>query len=1025
MTSLTSAKLCFLPYCLVIFLYVSSPNWVAFPSATSTSHTEAKALLKWKANLFPKKALNSLTWYDPPTHNATNSSSSNPKQKTSPCTWTGVSCNAAGSVNRIDLSNRGIQGTLHEFSFLSFPNLEYLNLSLNELFDAIPPQISNLSKLHYLDLSVNELSGRIPPEINLLRNLTYLGLFANNLLGEIPNVIGNLKSLVDLELFSNNLSGLIPPNIGNLIKLNTLYLEDNHLSGLIPNEIGNLKSLVALGLSNNNLSGLIPPNIGNLIKLNGLYLYNNKLSGLIPKEMWNLKSLVNLDLGKNQLNGSIPVSIGDLRNLESFYLPDNHLSGPIPQEMENLKMLTNLQLRNNQFSGHLPQNICQGGKLTNFSVFRNYLTGLIPRSLKNCTSLFRVRLDHNQFTGNISEVFGVYPNLDFMDVSHNNLYGEISHNWQKCPKLTTLRLAGNNLTGSIPPEIGNATQIHELDLSLNHLVGLIPRGLGRLTFLVKLMLNGNQLLGRIPSELGSLTDLDYLDLSTNKFSDSMPSILGDLLKLYHMNLSNNKLSQAIPLQLGKLVQLNELDLSYNSLEGSIPSAISNMESLVALNLSHNNLSGSIPSSFEEMRGLSYVDISYNHLEGPLPNISAFREAPLERLKENKRLCGKVGALLPPCNAHGSKKDHKVILSVLAVFVLLSALFTFFFVIVQRKKKHQDTKQNHMHGEISLSVLNFDGKSMYEEIIRATEDFDSTYCIGKGGHGSIYRVNLSFGDIVAVKKLHLLWDGETEFQKEFLNEVRALSEIRHRNIVKFYGFCANKRHSFLVYEYLERGSLAAMLSKDEEAKEFGWSKRVNIVNGLAHALSYMHHDCLQPIVHRDISSKNVLLDSEYEACISDFGIAKFLNPDSTNWTAAAGTYGYMAPELAYTMEVNEKCDVYSFGVVTLEIIMGSHPRDVFSSLLSGAASSASSASPSLEMPISDVLDQRISPPTKQEAGEVVSLLNITFASLNPSPQSRPTMKKVSKLLSSTQRLHLPKPLHMTTCGELLALDGFIA
>ncbi|CAL8997283.1 unnamed protein product, partial [Prunus brigantina] len=691
-----------LPYCLVIFLYVSSPNWVAFPSATSTSHTEANALLKWKANLFLNQALNNLTWYDRPTHNinATNSSSSNPKPRTSPCTWTGVSCNSVGSVSKLNLSSCSIQGTLHEFSFLSFPNLEYLNLSLNKLFDAIPPQISYLSKLHHLDLSHND--------------------------------------------------GLIPPNIGNLIKLNTLFLGKNQLSGLIPKEIGNLKSLVNLQLPYNNLSGLIPPNIGNLIKLNILYLGDNQLSGLIPKEIWDLKSLVDLDLSYN------------------------------------------------------------------------------------------------------------------------------------------------NLSGLIPPEIGNAIQIHVLDLSSNHLVGLIPKEFEKLSSLVKLMLNENQLSGRIPLEFGSLNDLEYLDLSTNKFSDSIPSIIGDLLKLHHLNLSNNKLSQAIPFMLGKLFQLNDLDLSHNSLEGTIPSEMGSMQSLVTLDLSHNNLSGSIPSSFEEMRGLWCVDISYNHLEGPLPNISAFREAPAKGLKGNKGLCGKVRALLPPCNAHGSKNHHKVIFSILAVFVLLSALFTIVFVIMQGKKKHQDTKQNHMHGEISFSVLNFDGKSMYEEIITATEDFNSTYCIGNGGHGNIYKVNLSYGDVVAVNKLHMLWDGNTEFQKEFLNEVRTLSEIRHRNIVKLYGFCADKRHSFLVYKYLERGSLAAMLSKDEEAKELGWSKRVNVVKGLAHALSYMHHDCLPPIVHRDFSSKNILLDSQYEACVSDFGTARFLNPNSTNWTAAAGTYGYMAP-----------------------------------------------------------------------------------------------------------------------------------
>ncbi|ONH90552.1 hypothetical protein PRUPE_8G060800 [Prunus persica] len=204
--------------------------------------------------------------------------------------------------------------------------------------------------------------------------------------------------------------------------------------------------------------------------------------------------------------------------------------------------------------------------------------------------------------------------------------------------------------------------------------------------------------------------------------------------------------------------------------------------------------------------------------------------------------------------------------------------------------------------------------------------------------------------------------------------------------------------------------------------FGWSKSVNIVKGVAHALLYMHHDCLPPIVHRDISSNNILLDSEYEACVSDFGTAKFLNPDSANWTAVADTYGYVGLELAYKMEVNAQCNVYSFGVVTLEIIMGRHPGNFFSSLSSRSSSSSSSGLPAHQMPIVDVVDQRISPPTNQEAGEVVSLVKIAFACLNPSPQSRPTMKQVSQRLS-TERSLLLEPLHMITWGELLALNGF--
>ncbi|KAK9928865.1 hypothetical protein M0R45_025984 [Rubus argutus] len=324
----------------------------------------------------------------------------------------------------------------------------------------------------------------------------------------------------------------------------------------------------------------------------------------------------------------------------------------------------------------------------------------------------------------------------------------------------------------------------------------------------------------------------------------------------------------------------------------------------------------------------------------------------------------------------------------------------------------------MDKEISFSVLKFDGKSMYEEIIRATKEFDSKYCIGNGGHGSVFIANLSSANIVAVKKLHSLCNDDKNFQKEFLNEVRALTEIRHRNIVKLLGFCSHHQYSFLVYEYLEKGSLATKLSNEEEAKELGWSKRVNIVKGVAHTLSYMHHDCLPPIVHRDISSKNILLNSKYEASVSDFGTAKFLNLDSSNWTTHAGTYGYMAPELAYKMEVNEKCDIYSFGVVTLEIVMGRHPGDLFSSL---SSSSSSAALQTHQIPVVDVLDQRISPPTHEVGGEVLSLVKVAFACLNSSPHARPTMKQVSQHLS-TQRLQLSNPLPLITCGELLALNG---
>ncbi|CAH1413998.1 unnamed protein product [Lactuca virosa] len=110
-------------------------------------------------------------------------------------------------------------------------------------------------------------------------------------------------------------------------------------------------------------------------------------------------------------------------------------------------------------------------------------------------------------------------------------------------------------------------------------------------------------------------------------------------------------------------------------------------------------------------------------------------------------------------------------------------------------------------------------------------------------------------------------------------------------------------------------------------ELGWLKRVNIVKAVANGLDYMHHDCSPPIIHRDISIANILLDSDYEAHISDFGTSKLLKLDSSNWTAIAQTPMAISRQLAYTMVVTDKCDVYSFGIIALEVIMGKHPGEL--------------------------------------------------------------------------------------------------
>ena len=189
----------------------------------------------------------------------------------------------------------------------------------------------------------------------------------------------------------------------------------------------------------------------------------------------------------------------------------------------------------------------------------------------------------------------------------------------------------------------------------------------------------------------------------------------------------------------------------------------------------------------------------------------------------------------------------------------------------------------------FAIWSFDGEDVYKKIVDATNNFSNVHCIGTGGNGSVYKAQLPTGEIFAVKKIHMGEDGE-----QFNREIHALMHIRHRNIVKLFGYCSGTQGRFLVYEYTDRGSLAASLKGNETAIELDWISRLNIVRDVAHALCYMHHDCFVPIVHRDITSSNILLGLEFRAFISDFGTAKVLSIHGQNHTRIAGTKGYLAP-----------------------------------------------------------------------------------------------------------------------------------
>uniref|UniRef100_A0A5B7A0E9 Protein kinase domain-containing protein n=1 Tax=Davidia involucrata TaxID=16924 RepID=A0A5B7A0E9_DAVIN len=209
---------------------------------------------------------------------------------------------------------------------------------------------------------------------------------------------------------------------------------------------------------------------------------------------------------------------------------------------------------------------------------------------------------------------------------------------------------------------------------------------------------------------------------------------------------------------------------------------------------------------------------------------------------------------------------------------------------------------------------------YKELRIATDDFSPTNKIGEGGFGSVYKGRLKNGKIAAIKVLSA---ESRQGAREFLTEIKVISDTEHENLVKLYGCCVEDNHRILVYNYLENNSLAqTLLGGSHSSIQFSWRTRTRICIGVARGLAFLHEEVRPHIVHRDIKASNILLDKDLTPKISDFGLAKLIPPNMTHVsTRVAGTIGYLAPEYAIRGQLTRKADLYSFGVLLIEIVSG--------------------------------------------------------------------------------------------------------
>ncbi|XP_057737631.1 probable receptor-like protein kinase At1g80640 isoform X1 [Arachis stenosperma] len=301
----------------------------------------------------------------------------------------------------------------------------------------------------------------------------------------------------------------------------------------------------------------------------------------------------------------------------------------------------------------------------------------------------------------------------------------------------------------------------------------------------------------------------------------------------------------------------------------------------------------------------------------------------------------IPAALSPGFQVGEQQQHRkgshnktVVISVAvatgAVGAVILALLCFWICHTKRPSKSNKKNQS-LHisdtvekGLIGMKTIGMKGCAPiidYKQIEKSTNNFDESNILGEGGFGCVYKARLDDNLVVAVKKLHCQTQNA---EREFENEVQLLSKIQHPNIIPLLACSINGDTRFIVYQLMQNGSLEAHLHGPTRGSALTWNMRMKIALDTARGLEYLHEHCHPPVIHRDMKSSNILLDANFNAKLSDFGLAITDGSQSKKNIKLSGTLGYVAPEYLLDGKLTDKSDVYAFGVVLLELLLGRKP-----------------------------------------------------------------------------------------------------
>ena len=338
------------------------------------------------------------------------------------------------------------------------------------------------------------------------------------------------------------------------------------------------------------------------------------------------------------------------------------------------------------------------------------------------------------------------------------------------------------------------------------------------------------------------------------------------------------------------------------------------------------------------------------------------------------------------------------------FISFGAIIVLITVRKYSSKRFNQAKLDKAREDMLKSSDSGKNARMFQlkEVKKATNGFSQDRILGSGGFGEVYKGELQDGTVVAVKSAKV---GNLKSNQQVLNEVGILSQVNHKNLVRLLGCCVEGEQPLMIYEYISNGTLYDHLHGNCSSNSLGWRERLRIAWQTAEALAYLHSGTYTPIYHRDVKSTNILLDDEFNAKVSDFGLSRLARPGLSHVsTCAQGTLGYLDPEYYRNYQLTDKSDVYSYGVVLLELLTSQKAID-FSRDQDDVNLAIYVSQAAKKGAIMEVVDQRLigTEPSSDVLNSVHLFSELAFACLREKKADRPSMREVVQQLERMVKL----------------------